>query len=53
MGLLNRETATKGLMEVVPVRLPRPRDFSAMRVAEFHAACDRVRQLMNAAGFTE
>ena len=41
------------VMEIVPVRLSRPRDFSAMRVAEFHAACDRVRQLMNAAGFTE
>lgn len=41
------------VMEIVPVSLPRPRDFSVMRVAEFHMACDRVRQLMNAAGFTE
>ena len=41
------------IMEIVPVPLPRPRDFSAMRVAQFHTACDRVRQLMNAAGFTE
>jgi NitT/TauT family transport system ATP-binding protein len=41
------------IMEIVPVPLPRPRDFSAMRVAQFHNACDRVRQLMNAAGFTE
>ena len=41
------------IMEIVPVRLPRPRDFSALRVPEFHIACDRVRELMNAAGFTE
>ena len=41
------------VMEIVPVPLPRPRDFSVMRVPEFHTACDRVRQLMNAAGLTE
>jgi NitT/TauT family transport system ATP-binding protein len=41
------------IMEIVPVALPRPRDFSVMRAAEFHTACDRVRQLMNAAGFTD
>lgn len=41
------------IMEIVPVPLPRPRDFSVMRVPEFHTACDRVRQLMNAAGLTE
>ena len=41
------------IMEIVPVRLPRPRDFSIMRLPDFHNACDRVRQLMNAAGFTE
>ena len=41
------------IMEIVPVNLPRPRDFSAMRAPEFFAACERVRGLMNAAGFTE
>ena len=41
------------IMEIVPVRLARPRNFSALRVPEFHVACDRVRELMNAAGFTE
>ena len=41
------------IMEIVPVPLPRPREFSIMRVPEFHTACDRVRQLMNAAGFVE
>ncbi|MGE0719368.1 MAG: ABC transporter ATP-binding protein [Alphaproteobacteria bacterium] len=41
------------IMEIVPVPVPRPRDFSVMRLPEFHTACDRVRQLMNAAGMTE
>lgn len=41
------------IMEIVDVPLSRPRDFSAMRVPEFYSACDRVRRLMNAAGFTE
>jgi NitT/TauT family transport system ATP-binding protein len=41
------------IMEIVPIPLPRPRDFSVMRIPEFHSACDRVRQLMNAAGFTD
>ncbi|MCC7272244.1 MAG: ABC transporter ATP-binding protein [Alphaproteobacteria bacterium] len=41
------------IMEIVPVPVPRPRDFSIMRMPEFHTACDRVRQLMNAAGMTE
>ncbi|HJU16108.1 MAG TPA: ABC transporter ATP-binding protein [Stellaceae bacterium] len=41
------------IMDVVPVPLPRPRDFSAMRRAEFHTACERVRHLMSAAGFIE
>lgn len=41
------------IMEIVPVPLPRPRDFSVMRLPEFHTACDRVRQLMNAAGLTD
>jgi NitT/TauT family transport system ATP-binding protein len=41
------------IMEIVPVTLSRPRNFTAMRIPEFHTACDRVRQLMNAAGFTE
>jgi NitT/TauT family transport system ATP-binding protein len=41
------------IMEIVPVPLPRPRDFSALRLPEFHTACDRVRELMNAAGLTE
>jgi NitT/TauT family transport system ATP-binding protein len=41
------------IMEIVPVPLPRPRDFSVMRMPEFHTACDRVRELMNAAGLTE
>jgi NitT/TauT family transport system ATP-binding protein len=39
------------IMEIVPVPLPRPRNFSVMRAPEFHAACERVRELMNAAGF--
>lgn len=41
------------IMEVVPVPLSRPRDFSVMREPAFHTACDRVRTLMNAAGLTE
>lgn len=41
------------IMEIVKVPIPRPRDFSSMRLSEFHTACDRVRQLMNAAGLTE
>lgn len=41
------------IMEIVPVPLPRPRNFSIMHLSQFHTACDRVRELMNAAGFTE
>jgi NitT/TauT family transport system ATP-binding protein len=41
------------IMEVVPVRLPRPRDFSVLRRSDFHTACERIRELMNAAGLTE
>lgn len=40
-------------MKVVPVPLSRSRDFPAMRLAEFHAACERARHLMRAAGFVE
>jgi NitT/TauT family transport system ATP-binding protein len=38
------------IMEIVPVDLARPRTFAVMRCVAFHAACDRVRELMNAAG---
>lgn len=41
------------IMEIVPVPLTRPRDFSVMRMPEFHTACEHVRKLMSAAGFTE
>jgi NitT/TauT family transport system ATP-binding protein len=41
------------IMETVKVPIARPRDFGSMRLPEFHTACDRVRQLMNAAGMTE
>ena len=41
------------IMEVVPVLLPRPRDFSVLRRSDFHTACERIRELMNAAGLTE
>jgi NitT/TauT family transport system ATP-binding protein len=41
------------IMEIVPVPLMRPRDFSVMRVPEFYSACDQVRKLMNSAGFAE
>ena len=39
--------------EIVPVDLPRPRSFASMRDPAFHAASDRVRSLMNAAGMME
>ncbi len=38
---------------IVPVPLPRPRDFASMGLAEFHDTCGKVRQMMNAAGFIE
>ena len=41
------------IREIVPVDLPRPRTFASLREPAFHAASDRVRSLMNAAGYTE
>jgi NitT/TauT family transport system ATP-binding protein len=41
------------IMDIVRVPLPRPRDFSSMGLPEFHGTCNKVRQMMNAAGFIE
>ncbi len=41
------------IREIIEVKLPRPRDFSALRDAAFHEACERIRMLMNASGFVE
>ncbi|WP_342643867.1 ABC transporter ATP-binding protein [Rhodoligotrophos ferricapiens] len=41
------------IQEIVPVPLPRPRDFSVMRDPVFFQASERVRSLMNAASFVE
>src|SRR5579863_173454 len=41
------------VQEVIPVELPRPRDFSCLRDPAFHSACERIRTLMNASGFVE
>lgn len=41
------------VQEIIKVDLPRPRDFSVIREPAFYNACDRIRFLMNAAGFTE
>ncbi|MCK1728892.1 ABC transporter ATP-binding protein [Bradyrhizobium sp. 142] len=41
------------IQEIIEVGIPRPRDFSCLRHAEFHRACEQIRVLMNACGFTE
>jgi NitT/TauT family transport system ATP-binding protein len=41
------------IREIVPVPLPRPRDFSVMREPVFFDASERVRSLMSASGFTD
>jgi NitT/TauT family transport system ATP-binding protein len=41
------------IREIIEITLPRPRDFSSLRDAQFHSACDRIRSLMNASGFVE
>jgi NitT/TauT family transport system ATP-binding protein len=41
------------IQEIIPVGLPRPRDFSSLRDPVFHSACERIRTLMNASGFVE
>ncbi len=38
------------ISDVIPVAIPRPRSFDSLKDPAFHAACDRVRALMNAAG---
>lgn len=40
------------IQAIVPVDLPRPRTFEAMKSEIFLGACDRVRQVMNANAFT-
>jgi NitT/TauT family transport system ATP-binding protein len=41
------------IQEIIEVDLPRPRDFSMIREPAFYNACERIRILMNAAGFVE
>jgi NitT/TauT family transport system ATP-binding protein len=39
--------------EIIPVDIPRPRSLDAMKDPRFHAAVDRARGLMHAAGLPE
>lgn len=41
------------IKEIVPVNLPRPRDFSALRDPAYHQASERVRFLMNASSYVD
>ncbi|MGF7159619.1 NitT/TauT family transport system ATP-binding protein [Rhodoligotrophos appendicifer] len=41
------------IQEIVPVDIPRPRDFSVMKEPAFYTASEKVRTLMNAASFVE
>ncbi len=41
------------IREIVSIRIPRPRNFDTYKDPLFHAACDKVRGLMNANGLME